>query len=286
MDNQSIEQILAQSRELKSLPESVHELNRLMQDNKATMSEIADVVSSDPVLSAKILKSVNSPFYGFPSRIETIAYAVSILGIDSIRYLAISNAVISKFSASANSLVPIDSFWRHSFATAIIAQQLARMQSHKNPERMFTSGLLHELGALLLAIAIPNEFRTVISQANSAHVPLHQAELEILGFRHTDVTAGLLKSWNLPTTVIESIRNMYDCQANKESPSDAAILNIADSVASSTYPSIRLVNMDLSIKNQTWDVSGIQPHQLNEVLDELDNMVESAMKGMFFECAA
>ena len=262
MDNQSIERILAQSRELKSLPESVHELNRLMQDNKATMSEISDIVSADPVLSAKILKSVNSPFYGFPSRIETIAYAVSILGIDSIRYLAISNAVISKFSTTANSLVPIDSFWRHSFATAIIAQQLAKMRNHKNTERMFTSGLLHELGTLLLAIAIPNEYRAVISRANSEQVPLYQAEQDILGFCHTD------------------------CQANRALQEDSAILNIADSVASSTYPSIRLVNMDLSIKSRVWKIADIQPHQLNEVLDELDNMVESAMKGMFFEVAA
>jgi len=286
MDNQLIEKILAQSRELRSLPESVYELNRLMQDNKATMSEISDIVSADPVLSAKILKSVNSPFYGFPSRIETIAYAVSILGIDSIRYLAISNAVISKFSASANSLVPIDSFWRHSFATAIISQQLAQMRNHKNAERMFTSGLLHELGTLLLAIAIPNEYRVVITKANSEQVPLYQAEQDILGFSHTDVTAQLLKNWNLPNSVIESIRNMYDCQANSASQEDSAILNIADSVASSTYPSIRLVNMDLSIKNRVWKIADIQPHQLNEVLDELDNMVESAMKGMFFEVAA
>jgi len=287
MDNEPIERIIAQSRELRSLPESVHQLNQLMQNKQVTMSEITDIVASDPVLSAKILKSVNSPFYGFPSKIETIAYAISILGIDSIRYLAISNAVISKFSSSANSLVPIDSFWRHSFATAIISQQLARMHNHNNAERIFTSGLLHELGSLLLAIAIPNEYRAVISKANTDHLPLHLAEKELLGFTHTDITARLLKNWNLPSSVIESIRNMYDCQAaNSESQMDAAILNIADSVASSTFPSIRLVNMDLSIKNKVWDIAGIQPYQLNEVLDELDSMVENAMKGMYFESAA
>jgi HD-like signal output (HDOD) protein len=286
MNTINIERIIAQSRELKSLPDSVYQLNQLMHNKNVTMSEIADIVASDPVLSAKILKSVNSPFYGFPSKIETIAYAVSILGIDSIRYLAISNAVISKFSGSANTLVPIDSFWRHSFATAIIAQQLARMRNHGNDERIFTAGLLHDLGSLLMAIAIPHDYKQVISKANSEQIPLHQAESEFLGFTHIDITAELLKSWNLPNSIVEGIRNMYDCDINLDYQVDCALLNIADSVASSTFPGIRLANMDLSIQRKVWNVAGIQPHQLNDILDELDNMVENAMKGMYFESAA
>jgi HD-like signal output (HDOD) protein len=286
VSGKSIDGIITQSQELKSLPESVHQLNRLMQNETVTMSEIADAVSSDPVLSAKILKSVNSPFYGFPSRIDTIAYAVSVLGIDSIRYLAISNAVISKFSSIANTLVPIDSFWRHSFATGIIAQQLAHVRNYQHADRLFTAGLLHELGSLLLATATPDDYRMVISKANSGKLPLYQAELKILGFTHADVTASLLKNWSLPSSVYESIQNMYAFDTTEDYKIDSAILNIADSVASSTFPSIRLANMDLTINNKAWKISGIQPHQLNDVLDDLDNMVESAMKGMYFENAA
>lgn len=286
MDTVTIERIIAQGSELKSLPDSVYQLNQMMQNDNVTMSDISDVVSSDPVLSAKILKSVNSPFYGFPAKIDTIAFAVSILGIDSIRYIAISSAVISRFSGSANTVVPIDSFWRHSFATAIIAKQLAQMRSYQHIDRIFTAGLLHELGSLLMAIAIPTDYKQVISKANCEQTHLHIAESELLGFTHVDITAELLKSWNLPTSVIEGIRNMYNCDINQDYQIDCALLNIADSVASSTFPSIRLANMDLSIQNKVWDIAGIQPLQLNSVLDELDNMVENAMSGMYFESAA
>ena len=137
-----------------------------------------------------------------------------------------------------------------------------------------------------MAIAIPYEYKHAISKANSDQIPLYRAESEMLGFTHIDITAALLKSWNLPDSVIEGIRHMYNCDFNPDYQVDCALLNIADSVASSTFPSIRLANMDLTIQKKVWSVAGIQPHQLNDVLDELDNMVDNAMKGMYFESAA
>lgn len=286
MDSTNIDRIIGFNQDLKSLPESVHQLNLVMKNKNVTMSEISEIVSSDPVLSAKILKTVNSPFYGFPSRIDTIAYAISILGMDSIHYLAISNAVIGKFSSSSNKMIPRETFWRHSFTTASVAKQLAHMVGHKDPERLFTSGLLHELGSLLLAIAIPEQYRDVIANANVSSIPMYQSERDMLGFTHMDITAQLLKHWSLPESVHESVRNMYELDKAGKWLVDASILNIADSLAASTCPSIRVANLELKILPAAWGSAGVKPYQLTSVLDELDTLVDSAMQGLYFENAA
>ena len=286
MKTVSIEQILTHSSELSSLPESVSQLNQLMQKENVNISEIADIVASDPVLSARILKTVNSPYYGFPTKIDTIAYAVSILGIDSIRYLALTSTVISNFTKRINSIFPLETFWRHSFATAVIAQQLAKAAKISHHERIFTCGLLHELGGLLIGMSNPDLYRQIISSANHEKLSIFEAEKNILGFNHFDISANLLEAWQLPSSISQTIKYMQLPGQKQDAIQDSAILSIADAVASAIFPSVRLVNQELKLQSEYMTLAGIKPSQLNQILDELDNLVDNAMDGLFIELAA
>lgn len=286
MNTVSIEQILTHSSELSSLPESVSQLNELMQKENVNISEISDIVSSDPVLSGRILKTVNSPYYGFPTKIDTIAYAVSILGIDSIRYLALTSTVISNFTRRINSIFPLETFWRHSFATAVIAQQLAKASKIPHHERLFTCGLLHELGGLLIGMSNPDIYRQIISSANHDKLSIAEAEKNILGFNHFDITAKLLEMWQLPSSISQTIKHIQLPGQQQEHIQDSALLSIADAVASAIFPSIRLVNQELKLQSQYMTLAGIKPFQLNQILDELDNLVDNAMNGLFIDMAA
>lgn len=286
MTTVSIEQILTHSSELSSLPESVSQLNELMQKKNVNISEISEIVASDPVLSARILKTVNSPFYGFPTKIETIAYAVTILGIENIRYLALTSTVISNFSKRMNSIFPLESFWRHSFATAVIAQQLAKASKLVHHERLFTCGLLHELGGLLIGMSNPDIYRQIISSANTHKLSITEAEKKHLGFSHLDITAELLNLWQLPTSISQTIKHMQLPEPKQKHVQDSAVLSIADAVASAIFPSIRLVNQELELQSQYMTLAGIKPFQLNQILDELDNLVDDAMDGLFVNLAA
>ena len=286
MKTVSIEQILAHSSELSSLPESVNQLNELMQKETVNISEISDIVASDPVLSARILKTVNSSFYGFPTKIDTIAYAVTILGIESIRYLAVTSTVINNFSKRMNTIFPLESFWRHSFATAVIAQQLAKSIKLPHYERLFTCGLLHELGGLLIGMSNPDTYRQIISNANRNKLSIAEAEKNILGFNHFDITAELLEIWQLPHSISQTIKHIQLPGNNQKYIQDSAVLSIADAVASAIFPSIRLVNQELKLQSQNMTLAGIKPYQLNQILDELDNLVDDAMDGLFIDLAA
>ena len=282
----SIDQILTNNNELSSLPASVSKLNELMQKDTVNISEISDVVASDPVLSARILKTVNSPFYGFPAKIETIAYAVTILGIDSIRYLALTSTVISRFSKRINTIFPLDSFWRHSFSTAIIAQQMAKKIHLPQHERLFTCGLLHELGGLLLAMSKPDIYRKVIIHANQHRLCMAEAEKQLLGFNHLDITSALLEQWQLPEAISETIKHTDRPVHIQPYVQDSAVLSIAEAVSSAIFPSMHLQNNDLKLQSQTMALAGINPSQLNQILDELDDLVDDAMDGLFMRPAA
>jgi len=286
MTTVSIEQILAHSSELSSLPESVSQLNELMQKENVNISEISDIVSSDPVLSARILKTVNSPFYGFPATIDTIAYAITILGIDSIRYLAVTSTVISNFAKQRNSIFPLESFWRHSFATAVIAQQLAKAIKFPYQERLFTCGLLHELGGLLIGMSEPEVYRQVISNANQNKITIAEAEKNLIGFTHYDVTAALLDIWQLPVSISQTIKHIQLPEQTQIYVQDSAVLSIADAVASAIFPSVRLIDQELKLESRNITLAGVKAHQLNQILDELDNLVDGAMQGLLIEMAA
>ncbi|MDH5361351.1 MAG: HDOD domain-containing protein [Gammaproteobacteria bacterium] len=286
MTTVSIEQILTRSSELSSLPESVAQLNELMQKENVNISEISDIVSSDPVLSARILKTVNSPFYAFPTTIDTIAYAVTILGIDSIRYLAVTSTVISNFAKHRNSIFPLESFWRHSFATAVIAQQLSKAIKSPQQERLFTCGLLHELGGLLIGMSEPDLYRQIISNANQNKTSMSDAEKELLGFTHYDVTAALLDLWRLPVSISQTIKHIQHPEQNQLYVQDSAVLSIADAVASAIFPSIRLIDHELKLESRNITLAGVKAHQLNQILDELDNLVDGAMQGLLIDMAA
>lgn len=286
MNTVSIKQILAHSTELSSLPESVSQLNELMKKETVNISEISEIVASDPVLSARILKTVNSPFYGFPTTIDTIAYAVTILGVDSIRYLAVTSTVISNFTKRKNTIFPLESFWRHSFATAVIAQQLAKEIKLPQQERLFTCGLLHELGGLLIGLTKPDMYRQIISNANNNKISMYEAEKELLGFTHFDVTAELLEMWQLPTSISQTIRHIQYPEQTQTYAQDSAVLSIADAVASAIFPSVRLVDQELKLQSKNITLAGIKAYQLNQILDELDNLVDGAMDGLLIELAA
>lgn len=286
MNTVSIGQILTHSSELSSLPESVSQLNELMQKENVNISEISEIVASDPVLSARILRTVNSPFYGFPTKIDTIAYAVTILGIENIRYLAVTSTVICNFTKRVNTIYPLESFWRHSFATAIIAQQLAKAIKLPHHERLFTCGLLHELGGLLIGMNNPDMYKQVITKANQKKLSLSEAETELLGFNHFDITAELLAMWQLPNSITQTIKHMQLPGREQSHVQDSAVLSIADAVASAIFPSIRLVNQELKLRSQNIALAGIRPAQVNQILDELDSLVDDAMDGLFIDLAA
>jgi len=120
-----------------SLPKIYFELREALNDSDKTFQDLGDIISFDPALSARLLKIVNSPFYGFPSKIDTISHAISIIGRDQLTDLALATLVIYQFRGIPNSLFNMEKFWRHSIACGVTARSIAEFRSEKNAERFY-----------------------------------------------------------------------------------------------------------------------------------------------------
>ena len=192
--------------ELVSLPEALVRLNALVEDPRSTTEQIARVIETDSALTARLLRIVNSPFYGFPSRVESVRQAVSLVGMREIRDLALATVVARVFEGIPPELMDMERFWRHSLLTGLVARELARHRRDGAAESRFVAGLLHDVGKLLLARQLPELARHALARATYERIPLPEAEREALGFDHAEVGGALLEAWRLPEPLVVAAR--------------------------------------------------------------------------------
>ena len=190
-----------------SLPEIHFELQAALNDSDKTFQDLGEIIGFDPALSGRLLKIVNSPFYGFPSRIETISHAISIIGMDQLTDLALSTMVIHQFRGIPNSLFNMEKFWRHSIACGVTARAIAEFRNEKNTERFYLAGILHDIGRLVIFKKEPALARDTFYRSKERQENIYLSEQKLMGFNHADVGRELLKAWKLPPRLVEAVGN-------------------------------------------------------------------------------
>lgn len=186
-------------KNLPTLPKVLEEVTRLMEDPNTSTEQIAKVITFDQVLSAKVLKMVNSPIYGFPGRISSIQHALVLLGFNVIRGLIISTSVFDDMNKAMIGL------WDHSVGCALASGEIAKALGLKDPEEYAVAGLLHDLGKVVSAVQLPEIKPELEALVKSRDITFLEAEKELLGFGHDRVNAWLAEHWNLPPNITEAI---------------------------------------------------------------------------------
>ena len=209
--------VLENLTEMPSLPTVVARLTRLIADPKTTASDINVALSSDPGLVTKILKLVNSSYYGFSRRITTITNAVVILGFNQVRNLALSAFIFDKFAgAGKDSGFDVNGFWKHSIGAAFAGAHIAKNMDPKLEEDAFICGLLHDLGKFIMAQNAPLHITMVLDRAKKKDILFHTAEQECLGYDHAQLGAVVMERWNLPETLVDVVRYHHNPVAAPE----------------------------------------------------------------------
>lgn len=247
---------------LVSPPEVCIKLLDLVDSPKSTAHEIGEVISSDPNLSARLLKLVNSSFYNYSGRIDTLSRAIAIVGTRELYSLAISVSAVRAFSNIPAQLINMDTFWRHSLYCGIIARYLAKRCGILHPERLFVAGLLHDIGELVMFARAPEKSRDLMLMAEGNENVLAYAERQEFGFTHADLGGLLATLWNLPDTLVEAItchHNPLDAVCSKQ---QAGIVKIADILADRSslgalFESQPRQASPLEIDKSLWRVTGL-----------------------------
>ncbi len=212
---------------LPTLPDVVMKINQLVRDPNTSAADINEVISRDMSFSAKILKLVNSPFYGFPRRITSITHAVVILGFNAIRNLALSAFMFEAFDKRTK-VFDLHAFWRHSICTGIAAQVIARRARFEAIDDSFMAGLLHDIGKAVMNQFMPDEFEQVIKYVKKQDCLFLEAENHLLDFTHGDVGGLLMEKWNLPLAMVEVVQHHHTPSESELEQPICPIVHLAD----------------------------------------------------------
>lgn len=186
-------------KDLPTLPNVLNEVTALIENPDTSSEAIAKVISKDQVLSAKVLKMVNSPIYGFPGRISSIQHALVLLGFNVVRGIIISTSVFDMMIQAMKGL------WEHSLGCATACNIIARRAGFEDPEEYAVAGLLHDLGKVVTAAQLPDLHKQIIDNVEAKQLTYIQSEKDILGFGHDRINAWLGKHWGLPPNIREAM---------------------------------------------------------------------------------
>jgi len=226
---QNSELVLKKIKELPPLPLVVQKLLQVMEDQNSSAEDISKVLSSDQAMASKVLKLVNSSFYGLSGQVSTISRAVIILGVSAIRNLALGLSAAQIMSHGEKGVFQAQ-FWEHSIATAASAEILARTLGYEDPEEAFITGLLHDIGQLVFLMTLPKVALDIYSGQEGDFLAL---EKHAFGMDHAHAGLQLLKHWKLPRSLQQAIRYHHNAGifTGKDNPL-TSIVAMADSLAS------------------------------------------------------
>ncbi len=207
-------------------------VNDLVNDPNSDMEQIGNVISQDPDLTARLLKLVNSSYYGFETPVDTVSRAIMMVGLRDLQSMIWASSAVETF----NHLPPTDanmaSFWRHSIFCAVTARILARECHVLHPERLFVAGLLHDIGRLLIFHKLPKKAQIIIEKTKmSVNCDIDQIERDVLGYDHADVGRALCESWGLPESLAYSIGTHHHPGLDDSYRLECAILHVANIIA-------------------------------------------------------
>jgi putative nucleotidyltransferase with HDIG domain len=211
MDPLDYAQLVAQVEKMPAFPKSVQRVVQLTSNIGVSAKEIVQVIECDPVLTVKILKVINSAFYGLSHKINTVQRAVVHLGLNTVKNLAMSVAAIGMLKNSNKADFNPTTFLLHAVTTASISRKLAERAglSQQECSDCFVAGLLHDFGKIVFAEFMPERFKLALAKSKENNVPLHLTELEFIGINHADAGTLLAEKWGLSELLIEAIRHHH-----------------------------------------------------------------------------
>ncbi|HHI03132.1 MAG: hypothetical protein DRP51_04360 [Candidatus Zixiibacteriota bacterium] len=294
MENKSPKEIVSSIHQIGSLPQTLAAVLKAVDDPGTGAKEIARAISTDVSLTTLVLKMVNSAHYNRARKVSKISEAITVMGVNSLKVLALSSSVFNLVGGKdLAEKFNIKKISRHFIEVASIARSIAEVIESGDQEEAFVGGILHDVGILIMILYFKDRYKAVLEEMNRSGTGLIEAEKKILGCTHCDVGAELIESWKLPTKLAFAVQNHHDCDNAGIIPEDSTFNNIialADRIAlgpfEDYYPDIEQniefieeISNNLRIKdddlNRIRKESIVQSIKLAQYLDlEIGDLIE------------
>lgn len=276
---ESIVDLLDDVEGLVSAPDICLQLFETIHSPASGAKDIAALIGVDPNLTVRLLRIANSAFYSFARKIETISRAVTIIGNAELYQLVLSISAVKSFSNIPNDLIKMETFWRHSVYTALLARALAMRVHILHPERLFVAGLVHDIGSLILYHQRPEAMRDLLLIADGNEEVLYQAELEQFGFSHAGIAAHLMDQWQFPESLREAVKWHHDPAQAESGRTEAHILSLANHLVNESEQGNFMGSnrAELRIAQSLLDELGVQEDELFFAFEEAAEQFPSTL---------
>ena len=263
-----LRKIIMDTKTLPTLPGVINKLNKLSNDEKSSVQEMARIVSADQVLSARILRLANSPSYGF-YRVSTISNAMILLGVNVVKSLALSSSIFEIMEKNSVGL------WEHSLGTATAANIIAKKLALPEVEEVATAGLLHDIGKVIIGLKCAEPLQEIRSLVRLDGLYIIDAERKVLDTDHAEVGGWLSKSWYLPDKLSEPIMHHHNVSASEDHRIKTSVVHLADVLVKAASFGDSGDSLVPAIQSVAWDALKLDERLLEEIVIELeDKLVE------------
>ncbi|EAR20746.1 HDOD domain-containing protein [Nitrococcus mobilis] len=230
------DEIAAHTANLASLPRAYHRINEMLADTRYSVADIGKVIRHEPALTARLLRLVNSAYFGLATRIDSVPLAISVLGIRALHELVLATSVASAFARIDTQLVDVADFWHHSVYCGIMARLLSKRLRIAESEQIFVAGLLHDIGKLAIYQQLPEHSEQVLSRFADSNDPLYRVEQKVLGFTHAAVGKALLHRWGLPAVFCEVTAYHHHPNRSRHYRDESWVVHAADALSAKIEP--------------------------------------------------
>lgn len=262
---------------LASPPQIFLRIEELLASPNTAIADFARVIEGDTGLTARLLRLANSPLYGRVARVATVHTAISMIGTQQLRELALACSVLRVFRDIPAELLDMEMFWRHSVACGVLARSAAVLAGEGNVERVFAAGLLHDVGRLVMLMERPRTMGRVLEAARARGILLYEAEREEFGFDHTEVGALLLRSWKVPERLSEAVGCHHAPHTARGFPMDAALLHVADIMVNALALGSSGQRLVPPLDPRAWETLGLPVDRLPALLAALQEQYDDAV---------
>jgi HD-like signal output (HDOD) protein len=232
LHNGRLKSLVCKMDSLPSVPSLYLKLVEKASKPNSSLEDIGNIVNKDIAMTAQVLKLANSSFFGLGRQLSNAEEAVAYLGLDTLKALVLSVHAFSQFDKVQTGELKIEALWNHSLQVASLAKRISKLESQdpKVAEEAFTAGMLHDIGKLVLAVNLPNEYTKAIHMAHTG-LALPLAELQVFGANHADVGGYLIGLWGLPVPVVEAVA-LHHCpsRATQKNFSPLTSLHVANAL--------------------------------------------------------
>ncbi|HJV93367.1 MAG TPA: HDOD domain-containing protein [Azonexus sp.] len=268
------ERVVARLKQLPALPTAIAELLATFGNEEVDVGSIARKIALDQALTARVLRVANSSFYGLQHKVGTINEAVVVLGFRAVRSMVLAVGINGAFRGDHCPGFDTRSYLRHGVAVGVTSRLLAPLTGH-NPELAFTGGLLHDIGALVLAANFPEPYAAVLAHRKQQDCFLVVAERAILGMDHGEVGGLLADTWRFPLALRQALAE-HHAPGSVEPGSLAELIHIADAVAHALGHSGTDSEMVMPVDGTAWRRLGLDAEKIRRGLPQVVAGIEEA----------